>query len=295
MKLQDLTKYLKHPKASVRLISIHTIKLVDEVRALNAISACVPMEMDAKIEQELKKTGRYLNQLKRDGYDTIEAICEHFNVYSEVLSFADETEVKEIHRMLSQTTDKRKDNDFNNQVVNGASMLIASRTIGASVVMGTMGASVSMSSNLGSFAETMKKQKKRIRPTLPTEKDISRWVKLIKSENPADRKDAIVQLNTANSSAGLQYIAYAHANDSSQEVRDIAKRLGRRLYWNLVYYQLEQDGEIKKIMDNFAKSLGISLPDNVTATQEVPQAPASDESIADILARADKNRKKRRR
>lgn len=293
MNVQELTKYLQHPKPSVRLMSIHTLKMVDEVRALDAISERVPMEMDTKVEQELKATGRYLNKLKRDGYDTVQAICEYFNVYSEVLTFADEEEFKEIHRMVLLTTDKRKDDDTNDKVINNASMLIASRTIGASTVMGVKSAVLDLSSNVGSVAEAMQKQKKRVRPSIPTQKDISRWVKLIKSDNASDRQEAIVQLNSAKNPAGLQYMAYAHANDESERVRETAKRVGRMLYWNSVYYAMEQDGTIKQIMDDFAESLGIVLPDDVTSTQEIPMPPAADEDIADILARADKLRKKR--
>ncbi len=295
MNVQELTKYLQHPKPSVRLMSIHTIKMVDEERALDAISARVPMEMDAKVEQDLKATGRYLNKLRQDGYSTVQAICEHFNVYSEVLTFADEEEFKEIHRMVLLTTDKRKDEDVNNKAINTASMLIASRMMGASTVMGVKASILDLGSNIGSVTEAMKKQKKRIRPTIPTQKDISRWIKLIKSDNASDRQEAIVQLNSAKNPAGLQYMAYAYANDDSERVRETAQRLGRILYWNSVYYQMEQDGTLKTIMDDFAESLGITLPDNITSTQEIPLPPAANEEIADILARADKHRKKRGR
>lgn len=292
MNVEVLTKYLRHPKASVRLMSIHTLKMVDEVRALNAISACVPLEMDAKVEQELKTTGRYLNKLKQDGYDTVQAICEHFNVYSEVLTFADEEEFKEIHRMVHLTSDKREVDDVNNKMVNNASMMIGARIIGASTAMGISAKILDLSSNVGSVTDAIQKQKKRVRPTIPTQKDISRWIKMVKSDNASDRQEGIVQLNSSRNPAGLQYMAYAYANDSSETVRDTAKRLGRTLYWNTVYYHMDQDGTIKKIMDDFAAELGISLPDNITATQEIPLPPAADEDIGDILARAEKLRKK---
>src|SRR5688572_15209575 len=112
MNFETLIKQIENPKASIRITTLHILNMVDEVRALDAISARVPVEMESRVEEILKQVGRSLNKLKREGYDTIEALCQHFNVYSDVLSHADANEMKEIQRIMNTSSDNRKERDL---------------------------------------------------------------------------------------------------------------------------------------------------------------------------------------
>jgi len=256
MYLEAILEQLNHPEAKKRLLAMNTLDMIDEVRALNAISARVPIEMNLDVEKRLKEVGRRLNALKRDGYDTVDAICEHYNVYREVLAQADEDEVKRLQNMASFSNDTAK-SSLGNKVTMSASRLVAVQAFGVGAALG--GTQVSMTSNMGSITDNLKKISRRVKPTTPSNGDFRRWLKLLKTGNPEERREMIVQLNSVNNPAALPYMAHVYKNDPEQLVRDTAQRLGKVLYWNAVYYELTQDGTIDKLMTEFAASLGITL------------------------------------
>ncbi|MGB7339841.1 MAG: hypothetical protein WBC91_13180 [Phototrophicaceae bacterium] len=289
MNFEQLITLLNHPKPRARLVAIHTIDLVDEVRALDAISARVPIETERILDDTLKTVGRRLMSLKKEGYDTITALCEHFDVYNEILSYADDTEFSRIQKMVQQTADKRKNDDFNNRMVNMASMAIASRAMGVGGVMGVSTNTSGILSDVTQSKDSIRRQKKRARPMIPTETDISRWIHLLKSDDAEQRQQALIQLHSAHNPNGLQYMAYTYYQDDNPKVRETAKRLGRSLYWNQLYYDLEKSGEIKTIIEEFANSLGVTVPEQV----DMKLTTGTHQSLEDILASAEKARKKR--
>jgi hypothetical protein len=292
MNLETLIKQLDNPKPSIRIAALHILNMVDEVRALDAISARVPLEMDTQVEEILKQVGRGLNKLKREGYDTIEALCQQFNVYSDVLSHADANEMKEIQRIMSVSTDKRKEHDLQDDVINTASILITARIMGPTAVMGAMTPAIDMSSNMGSVAETMQKLAKRTPATRPTEEDFSRWLPALKNPNPAERRQALIQISNRNNPLALQYFAQVWVTDADASVRDSAKRLGKMLYWNTIYSEMEADGSLNKLMQDYADGLGIKL-DLKRSSQEINIAHS--QSIDEILRLAEERRNKKRR
>jgi hypothetical protein len=291
MDFASLTKSLEHEKASIRIAALHMLHMVDEVRALDAISNRVPVEMDAKVEELLKQVGRSLNKLKREGYDTIIAICESFNVYSDVLTYADAEEFANIQRITRTSQDNRKERNIDDEVVKAASILITARLMGPTAVMGAMNSQIKLSSNIGSVAETMQKLKRRTPATRPTQEDFSRWLPRLKDPSPEERRQALIQISNRNNPLSLQYFAQVWVIDSEQSVRDMAKRLGKALYWNTVYSQMEADGSLDTLMQDYAKGLGITL-NNKTTTQEI--GIAHNQSIDEILKAAEERRKKRR-
>lgn len=289
MNLEQLVALLNYPKPRARLVAIYTIDMVDEVRALDAISARVPMEMESTIEDALKKVGRRLITLKKDGYDTITALCEHFDVYSEILSYADDEEYSRLQKMVQRTSDNSNGEDINDRMVNMASMAIASRVMGVGGVMGVSSSSTGILSDVTQSKDAVRRQKKRARPTIPTDTDITRWVKLLKSSDEEERQQALIEMNSSQNPNSLQYMAYAHYQDESPRVRETAKRLGRTLYWNQIYYELEQSGEMKTIIEDFASSLGVTVPEQT----EMKLTTGTHQSLEDILASADEARNKR--
>lgn len=294
MNLQEIKQLLKHPEPHVRLVAIHICGLVDEVRALQAIAQQVKVEEIPKVAQEFRAVGRHLQQLLREGYDTVEAICEHYNVYSDVLRHAGKNEFKTIQNMATDFAND-KDKPLTNVAMKQATMVVLTRLVGVDNALSLSTPGVDMTSNLSSTADIMEKQQRRIRPTIPTENDFSRWTKMLKSPSADEREQALVQMNVSKNPKSLQYMAHSHYNDPEERVRFRAKQLGRSLYWNTTYYEMEQNGTIEKIMQTFALSMGIALPEDVTTTQEMPMPEIAQESIADILAKAEKSRKKRRR
>lgn len=292
MDFETLLKQLEHPKPSVRIAALHILNMVDEVRALDAISARVPMEMDAKVDVILKQVGRTLNKLKREGYDTIVALCQHFNVYSDVLSHADAAEITKIQRMTQISSDNRKEGNLDDAVMNAAAVLITARLLGPTAAMSAMTPKVDISSNMGSVTETMQKLSKRVRPTRPTEEDFSRWLPRLKAEDPQERRQMLIQISNCHNPMALQYFAQVWVMDTDVTVRETAKRLGKMLYWNVVYSQMEDDGSLAQLMQDYADSLGIKLTTKLS-TQEINIA--HQQSIDDILKAAEERRSKKRK
>jgi hypothetical protein len=291
MDFETLIKSLDNEKAGIRIAALHMLHMVDETRALDAISNRVPVEMDAKVEELLKQVGRNLNKLKREGYDTITAICQNFNVYSDVLTHADTEEFANIQRITLSSQDGRKDRNLDDEVVNAAAILITARLMGPTAVLGSMSTQINLSSNMGSVAETMEKLARRTPATRPTQEDFSRWLPRLKDPNPEERRQALIQISNRNNPLSLQYFAQLWVTDSEESVRASAKRLGKALYWNTVYSQMEADGTLDTIMQEYARGLGLKL-NKKTATQEIKIAHS--QSLDEIMRRAEERRQKKR-
>jgi hypothetical protein len=272
MNFDSLIKQLDNPKPSIRIAALHIFNLVDEVRALDAISARVPLESDARVEAVLKQVGRSLNKLKREGYDTIEALCQHFNVYSEILSYAD---IAEIRRIQDMAKDKTKIQD---SVDKAAAVLLAGKVVGA----------MPMTDSLSELTQNFSR---RTRATRPTKEDFSRWLPLLKDPNPEERRQMLIHIANRNNPLALQYFAQVWVTDSETPVRETAKRFGKLLYWNTIYAQMEDDGSLAKLMTDYAANLGISLPTKF-GTQEIKVENVP--TIGEILKKAEEERRKRR-
>jgi len=270
MNLQELTRLLEHEKPSVRVMSIHVLRMVDEVQALNAIRSRIPREKSPKIRGELEATAGYLMRLLQNGYNTIAVICQQFNVYSDVLRSTDPGRFEVVFNMLRQLQVQRQVTGLQDKHMR-ASLILAARVIGDTSELNP--------------AQAMKKLKPRFPPTTPTNKDISKWVDLLKSDKTLDRDQALFQLSMSGNPAALQYMAHTYSTDPDQKIRDTAKRLGRKLYWNRIYYDMQQDGTLNDIRYEFAVALKL-IEDN-------RRPEIKEESIAEILARAEEERSKR--
>ena len=270
MNLQNLCQLLTHPKPGIRLMGIHIIRMVDEVQALEAIRAALPGEKSRKVAHEFEQVATYLQRLKDNNYNTIAAICQQFNVYSDILRSAKPEKFEIVCRMLRQHQQQSKDASIHNRRL-FMSLNIVSRVLG--------------SVQDARPADLVPKLKKRHPPITPTNKDLSRWLEMLKSDNPLDRDHALHQLAISNNPASLQYMAYTYMNDDDHKVREVAKRLGRQLYWNRIYYEMEQDGTLDTIIKEFSISLRLIDVDEPLK--------ANRNNIAQILARAEDERKKR--
>ena len=62
--------------------------MVDEVRAIDPLRKRYARETNRQVKQAMQAVGGQLAKLKREGYDTIEAICEHFHINRELQTLA---------------------------------------------------------------------------------------------------------------------------------------------------------------------------------------------------------------
>ena len=270
MNLQNLCQLLTHPKPGLRMMSIHIIRMVDEVQALDAIQAALPDEQSRKIAHEFEHVANYLLSLKDNNYNTIAAICQQFNVYSDILRSANPEKFEVVCRMLKQLQEQSKNATIHNRRLY-MTLMFVSRVLGDVRRVNP--------------DDLLPKLKKRHPPIVPTNKDISRWLEKLKSDNSLDRDHALHQLAISNNPASLQYMAHTYMHDKDHKVREVAKRLGRQLYWNRIYYEMEQDGTLDSIIKEFSVVLRLIDVDEPLK--------ANRNNIAEILAQAETERRKR--
>ena len=84
--------------------------------------------------------------------------------------------------------------------------------------------------------------------------------RLRESLAPAAREQAALELSHLNNPAALPYLAAAFALDPADKVRDAAQRAGKLLYWNALYWQMEQDGTLQAEIERRAAALRAALP-----------------------------------
>lgn len=270
MNLQELRALLEDPRPSTRLMSAHILRMVDEVQALDAVQNAAQREEIEKVAQDLRAVAKYLAQLKQHNYNTIAAICQQYNVYSDVLLNTTQEEFETICELLKEYRANplfaEKDNNMR------TSLGYVSQVLGD--IRGKKTADLRM------------RLHKRLPPIVPTKKDIKNWLPLLKSPKVADRIHGLLQLNLSNNPASLQYMAYVYVNDPEHKVREKAKQLGRKLYWNTIYYEMSRNGTLERIMVAFAASLRL-------VEIEEHQIPDVEDTVEAILSRAENNRKRR--
>jgi len=295
MNFEKLIENLNNPKPQARLASVFILGMVNEVRAIDAMRKRYARESNHQVKQAIQTVGGMLAKLKREGYDTSDAICEHFGVYKEVLAAKGVDEEAKVRQIQKDTTHNKKDDDFNDQMWSAAAGMLQVGVV-ASGLGGTMSmntANVDMTSNLSNTSDILKQQQKRLRPIRPSNEDISLWVGRLQTESdPETRIQLIIHIANMHNPAALPYLANLFWTDEDEGVKSNAKKYGTLLYRNALYWEMTQNGTIEKMMQDKAAELGITLLEENTITLE-PDKPAHQESIADILAKAEAKRQKK--
>src|SRR5687767_741137 len=101
MNYEKLVENLNNPKVQSRMASVFILGMVDEVRAIDALRKRYDRESNHQVKQAMQTVGGQLAKLKREGYDTVEAICEHFHINRELQSLAakdEDAKIKDIQK-----------------------------------------------------------------------------------------------------------------------------------------------------------------------------------------------------
>jgi hypothetical protein len=155
MKFEKLIENINNPNTKARLAAVYILGMVDEVRAIDALRKRYARESNRQVKQAMQTVGGHLAKLKRDGYDTVDAICDHFSVYKEVLSVISKDKDK-VQDIMRKTAHHKKDNDFNDKMWEAASGMLQAGVV-ASGLGGPMSpttANVNMTSNLGDTSKS---------------------------------------------------------------------------------------------------------------------------------------------
>jgi hypothetical protein len=163
--------------------------------------------------------------------------------------------------------------------------------------------------------------KQRIPPTRPADSDIKMIVRRLQDDlNPDKRRKAAIDLGSvSNNPAALPYLAQAFVEDSDRAVREAAQRSGKLIYWNVIYWEMEQSGALAQEIQRRQAPAGkaATTPSEPSPAQPktshpairriqpqaIPAAPPDAEAtprpspptvnLADILRKAEEKREKR--
>jgi hypothetical protein len=301
--LPDLLNQLTQTEPRARHDAACVLGLVEETGALEALSAQFKVEKDAEVKGAIHWAGKRLQAAKQRGHVTLEALITHFHIDYEITQAKEEITENEkmllnkIQHGLDMEMMDRQINDKRNAMlgtaIGGALLGLPGMMMGAQLG-GPSGADV-LSSNLGARPQ-MKKQ--RIPAIQPSTTDVRLQVrKLLQERDPEKRYRAAIDLaSVTNNPAALPYLAQAFINDPIVRVKEAAERAGKQLYWNAIYWQMEQDGSLAAEIKRRREAVhGPETAKPAEPTTPAPLPRQSSTDINEILRKAEQARQKRKR
>ncbi len=311
MRLETLITSLESPRPDIRLSVAQVLGMVQEARALPAIRQRYRAETDPNVRSALAWAGQQIYQAHQAGYNTIDAIFQHFGVDREIeaLSSAEEAALmKKLQDELDAELAKMKAQALQKKTGTALALGLAGAALGGgAMATSMMGAALQAggevaSSNLGADRPQIGQQ--RTPAVMPTNADITLWTRRLHEDpSPANREKAALELSNLNNPAALPHLATAFLTDPSPQVRQAARRFGKLLYWNALYWQMEQDGSLQQEMARRAQARGKTGPavdgtppgSTGPAEAQPPARPQQEENIDAILRRAQAARARRSR
>jgi hypothetical protein len=294
MNYEKLVESLNNPKVQSRMASVFILGMIDEVQAIDALRKRYARETNHQVKQAMQTVGGQLAKLKREGYDTVEAICEQFNINKELRTIAAKDEDAKIKDIQKNTKHNKKDDDFNDQLWGAAAGMVqvGGMVAGLGSTISGSPANVDMTSNMSDTSDLINKQSKRIPPVRPGTDDISLWIQRLMTEtDPEKRVGIIIHIGNTHNIAALPYLANIYWTDSDDRVKFNAKKYGKLLYLNALYWDMVQDGSMQRVIEEKAAKIGVTLGEENTIKVELRHAHT--QSVEDILKAAEAKRKKR--
>jgi len=308
MKLHELIAGLDHPEPVVRRDVARVLGMVEETRALDALRQRYPTETDPDVQAALAWAGKRLFAAQQAGHTTVDAICQYFGIDREISRSPDAAEAEMLDRMQSALDDDLR--DMRNRAGLRRAGLAVAAGLGAGLVAGPL---VGMSAAASSLTPSSDAASSGLggRPPLGTQRtpamapastDVSVWLRRLREAPAASaRERAALELAQLNNPAALPHLAAAFLDDPSPEVRAAAERHGKALYWNAIYWAMEQDGSMAQEIARRAEAMGktTAVPADAPSSSEPaaqpppPEPPSAD--VSEILRKADEARAARRR
>lgn len=293
MDLEQLVANLNHPRATSRQVTARIIGMVDETRALTALQQRAEREEVSAVRLEMRQIAVGLNAIKRQGYHTVNEICEYFGVYYDLYEVAAKKEAERLKQVENAEGQQQEQTGaLGDAALRAAGTAMASQ-LGSGVALEVaMGSPPGAASNLPNVNEQIAKRKKRAPAQRPGTGEVRIWGKrLADSGNPQQREKIMQELNSINNPDALPYFAKVYFDDTDEWVRSQAKRYGKLLYWRALYWDMEQSGVINEILHKKAAELGVPVPKIITEHEQL--RPTDTQDIQSILAKAEESRRRR--
>ncbi len=301
MILDNLLSAVQHVDALQRLNAVIVLGTVDEVDAIPILVNAFKSEPEADVKQALAWAGKRLQAVRQSGYTTLEAIFKQFRIDRALAAEEDERERRLLDQMKFKAEMEHVERQGDNLKQHLANTAVSTALFGLTGMMsGISGAGPSgsdfISSNLGSNGPQHGSQ--RIMPTHPTDADVNIYVRRLRDEkDPAKRVSAAQNLaRLVNNPAALPDLAAAFIDDSSPLVKEAAQQAAKEIYWNAVYWEMEQDGRMRAEIDRRMGDVqqnAVQQNPSQSAPSLPPQPKPAD--IASILKKAEAQREKRKR
>jgi hypothetical protein len=277
MNTQTLIQLLQHSESRIRLNAARILGMLDEVEAFQPLVKAFKRETDAQTINVMAWAGKRLKAAQANHYNTFEELWRHYGLQREVESAhqpdedrylgLDTHEMNMLHEQAK--SDARKDR-------------IQRRLYGSSLPGGT-------SPDEGLNATLLPRDtggRRRVMPIQPTTTDIHVHVgRLLHDPRPDMRRKAAITLGDINNPAALSALAQSFLEDKAAEVRATAQHVGKRLYWNLLYWEMERDGLIQREIERRRAARGERPKTETALTQK--------KAIEDVLKRGLEKRKKK--
>jgi len=302
--LENLCNRLQHTDPLQRLNAVIVLGTVDEVEALSNVVAAFKVEPEADVRQAMAWSGKRLQAAKQSNYSTLNEIFRHFRIELSVSAETDERERRLLEQMKFKAEMESQQRQQDGIKGAAATAVVSTALFGFTGMMAGMGGATPsgaafISSNIGENGPKLGSQ--RIMPTRPTEADIRQYVRRLK-EDPDPNKRAGAAHNLArvvNNLDALPELATAFIDDPKSTVKEAAQAAAKEIYWNAVYWEMEQDGRMKaEIQKRTGETAQTTAAGTATPSQSVPAtAPPkpSSKEISDILKKAEAQRQKRKR
>jgi hypothetical protein len=258
---KDLQDNLNAADKQTRLETVRVIAMVEETRALAALGARFKQESDAEVQEAINWAGGLVAVARRNGYSTIDEIFRYFGVMRTVKKRSTQ-ELADLEKLMQDKLDveliKMKRDALGGRAASAAiaagfGAALGSTSLAAQGIQSSMG---DPSGNLGAAREALSTE--RTPAPRPSDANIAVWVKrLTGGQSVADRIKAARELVTLNNITALQPMANQFASEASEQGRTGIQEQGKLLYWGAVYFEMEQDGTLERLMEERARAAGI--------------------------------------
>lgn len=309
MKLESFLNDLHAPEPVIRARAARILGMLDEVDALDALTAQFKAETHPAVKAAIAWAGKRLQAARHSGYTTLEAIMHYFHIDYEIETLRSENP-DEAH--ILRQMQSRMDSDLIRQ--QGQRLGSYAKGVAVNVALFGMQGAITSAMTVSPMADVLSSTLGEERPgigktrtpaTRPSNTDIKALVRRMQSDPDAERraKAALDLAVLANNPEALPYLAQAHLEDPVPQVQEAALRAAKLIYWNSIYWEMEQDGRMAAEIQRRAGKAPAEPTPSATAPDPAPPAPEIIEpeapkpvgpvKIANVLRKVEEARQKR--
>lgn len=248
---QKLIQNLTHQRPEARKDAALILGMVQEVDAYAKLAQVFKRESEPAVKPAMQWAGRQLQAAIAQKHSTFQAIWQTYHIYREVSGEQEQyvgMEQDQFAFMLDQThADIRME-----QLMSGP---LSSKK------------SATLSQVPSTFFDAPKRRNTAVEPT---KIEIRPHLRRLQDPSPENRRKAALTLRDLNNPAALSALATATYQETVAAVRDAAQQAGKALYWGMIYWQLEQDGTIERIIEQQrAKNPAAKDPNATTEAEKI--------------------------